>query len=342
MAFRQVVITGGLGFIGSHMVRLALARWPEATVTNFDLVTYAGHEANVADCAGDPRYRFVRGDVRDPAAVRAVLRGCDAVLHLAAESHVDRSILASDDFMTTNVLGTHVMLEAAREAGVQRFLYVSTDEVYGSLPEPDAAGEDHPLQPRSPYAASKAAADLLVQAYVTTHGLPAVITRSSNNFGPCQYPEKLIPLFVTNLLEGKQVPLYGDGLNVRDWIYVTDHCEALALVLERGEVGRAYNLGSGGGRTNREICDRLLAGLGKDEASIQYVADRPGHDRRYALDCRRIHDELGWQPRWAFEPALAATIEWYRNHAEWWEPIKAGAYRAYYEQQYGQRGKATP
>ncbi|HNQ21725.1 MAG TPA: dTDP-glucose 4,6-dehydratase [Phycisphaerae bacterium] len=341
MPFQHICITGGLGFIGSHLVRLALTRWPGVRVTNLDLITYAGNEANLADCCGRPEYRFVRGDVRKPADALAALDGCDAVIHLAAESHVDRSILASDDFMTTNILGTHVMLEAARKVGVRRFLYVSTDEVYGSLPEPLAADEQYPLRPRSPYAASKTAADLLVQTYVTTHDFPALITRSSNNFGPYQYPEKLIPLFVTNLLEGRKVPLYGDGLNVRDWIYVTDHCEALAVVLERGRVGEVYNLGGGRGRTNREICDRLLAGLGKGESSIEYVADRPGHDRRYALNCDKIGRELGWQPTHSFEQALTATIEWYRTRRDWWEPIKSGAYKAYYEQQYGSRAKRS-
>ena len=333
--FEHICITGGLGFIGSHLVRLALERWSQTRITCLDLITYAGNEANLADCCEHPNYRFLRGDVRRAEDVRQALAGCDAVLHLAAESHVDRSILASDDFMTTNILGTHMLLEAAREVGVRRFVYVSTDEVYGSLPEPDEADESYPLQPRSPYAASKTAADLLVQAYVTTYDFPALITRSSNNFGPYQYPEKLIPLFVTNLLEGKKVPLYGDGLNVRDWIYVTDHCEAVMAVLERGTVGRVYNLGSGCGRTNKEICARLLAGLGKGESSIQYVADRPGHDRRYALNCDRIKSELGWWPQHTFEQALQETIEWYRARRDWWEPIKSGAYREYYERQYG-------
>lgn len=335
--FNRILITGGCGFIGSHFVRMALKRWPDAQILNLDLLTYAGNLANLHDCADHPNYTFVRGDVRDLNVVTQLIEsGCDAVVHLAAESHVDRSILASDDFMTTNILGTHVLLEAARKFEVPRFLYVSTDEVYGSLEAPHSATEDFALEPNSPYSVSKTAADMLVRSYFVTYGFPGVITRASNNFGPYQYPEKLIPLFVTNLIEGRKVPLYGDGLNVRDWIYVEDHCEGIARVLEDGQPGEAYNIGGGNPRTNREIADKLVAALA-DPSMIEYVQDRSGHDRRYAIESDKMKDQLGWQPRNDFDTALQKTIAWYKENRPWWEAVKTGAYRAYYEQQYGQR-----
>lgn len=338
--FERILVTGGCGFIGSHFVRLALQRWPNTEIVNFDLLTYAGNPANVADCADNPRYRFIRGDVRDGDAVLAAMDGCDAVVHFAAESHVDRSILASDDFMTANILGTHVMLEAARKRDVRRFLFIGTDEVYGSLPEPHLADEKHPLEPNSPYSVSKASADLLVRSHHVTYGLPVVTTRTCNNYGPFQFPEKLIPLFISNLMEGKKVPLYGDGLNVRDWIYVTDNCEAIAAVLERGRDGEVYNISGDAPHTNREIVDRLLAGMGKDASSIEYVKDRPGHDRRYAIDASKITGELGWQARTSLDEGLRQTIAWYMDNRSWWEAVKSGEYRRYYEQQYGERLKA--
>ena len=334
---RTILVTGGCGFIGSHFVRHALQRWPEASIINFDLLTYAGNLANLDDVKDDPRYRFVRGDVRDSHAISEVMYGCDEVVHFAAESHVDRSILASQDFLTTNIMGTHVLLEAARKYQVGKFLYIGTDEVYGSVPDPHFADETHPMEPNSPYSVAKTAGDMLVRSYFVTYGLQALITRTSNNFGPHQYPEKLIPLFITNLLEGKKVPLYGDGMNVRDWIYVEDNCEAIALVLEKGKFGESYNITSDNPRTNTEICDRLLEALGKDRTFVHYVTDRPGHDRRYAIDSSKVQRELGWKPQWTFEKALVHTVEWYRQNRAWWEPIKDGSYREYYQKQYESR-----
>jgi len=332
---KDILVTGGCGFIGSHFVRQALSRWPGARIVNFDLLTYAGNPTNLADCQDNPQYHFVHGDIRDPEAVLAVMKGCDSVVHFAAESHVDRSILASDDFMTTNVMGTHVLLEAARKVGIKRFLFIGTDEVYGSLPTPDVADENHCIQPNSPYSVSKASADLLVRSYHVTHGFPALITRTCNNFGPYQFPEKLLPLFVTNLLDGRKVPLYGDGLNVRDWIFVEDNVEALCRVFEEGCIGEAYNIAGDTPCTNRQITDTLLAKLSKDESHIEYVKDRPGHDRRYAVDDAKIRRELGWKPTRSFDEAMDATVQWYRDNRPWWEAIKSGAYREYYETQYG-------
>ena len=337
----KIVVTGGAGFIGSNFVRFVLRNRPDASVTNLDLLTYSGNLENLKDLENDPRYRLVRGDVCDPELAGAVLAGCDAVVHFAAESHVDRSILDSRPFVTTNVLGTQTLLDAARRARIGRFLQVGTDEVYGSLPldRPDLAfTEDLPLRPNSPYAASKAAADLLVRACHQTHGLDAVITRCSNNFGPYQFPEKVIPLFVTNLIEGQKVPLYGDGRNVRDWLHVEDHCEALLCVLERGRAGEIYNVGGDNQRSNLELTHLILKAMGRGPEMIQPVADRPGHDRRYAIDASKIRRELGWSPsRSAWPEALSATVEWYVKNPEWWRRVKTGAYREYYRRQYGER-----
>jgi dTDP-glucose 4,6-dehydratase len=316
---------------------MALSRWPGAEIINFDLLTYAGNPANVKDCESNRKYGFIHGDIRDKQAVVAAVEGVDTIVHFAAESHVDRSILASDDFMTTNVLGTHVLLEAARQAGVKKFLFVGTDEVYGSLEEPQYAIESTPLAPNSPYSVSKASADLLVRSYHVTYDLPVLISRTCNNFGPYQYPEKLIPLFTTNLLEDKKVPLYGDGLNVRDWIYVEDNCEAIAMILEKGEIGEIYNIAGDCPHTNLEIASKILSTLGKDDNWIEYVKDRPGHDRRYAVDRSKITHDLGWSPKWDFADALQTTIEWYASNREWWDPIKSGAYREYYNTQYKER-----
>jgi dTDP-glucose 4,6-dehydratase len=304
-------------------------------VVNLDKLTYAGNLENLRDVERDPRYTFVHGDICDGARVREAMRGADAVVHFAAETHVDRSNLGADDFLRTNVTGTFTLLEAARELQIGRFLAVSTDEVYGSIAK-GAALESDLLNPSNPYSASKAAADLLVRAYWTTHHLPVVITRSSNNFGPYQYPEKVIPLFVTNALEGKPLPLYGDGRNVRDWLYVLDNCAAIDLVLRRGREGEIYNIGGGTEVENIVLTRRILSLLGQPESLIKPVVDRPGHDRRYALDSSKV-TALGWTPATGFDAALAATVEWYRTHEPWWKPIKSGTFRQYYQTQYAAR-----
>jgi len=330
----RILVTGGCGFIGSNFIRLTLREHPEDQVINLDKLTYAGNPRNLADLEGDPRYLFIHGDICDPAAVEeAFSRDPELVVNFAAETHVDRSILEPEAFLRTDVFGTFRLLEAARRHGTPRYLQVSTDEVYGSIEE-GSFDEDSPLNPSSPYSASKAGADLLVLSYVRTYGTPAMIVRSSNNFGPYQYPEKVIPLFITNLLEGKKVPLYGDGGNVRDWLYVEDNCRAIDTVLRKGEPGRVYNVGGGAEVTNLELTRRLLELLGKDESSIEYVADRPGHDRRYSIASDRVRG-LGWRPSREFPEALARTVEWYRENRDWWESIKSGEFRSYYEKQYG-------
>jgi dTDP-glucose 4,6-dehydratase len=331
----RLLVTGGAGFIGSNFVRHVLAAHPDDSIVNLDKLTYAGNLENLRDVEANPRYRFVKGDICDAPVVREAMRGADAVVHFAAETHVDRSNRGADDFLRTNVMGTFTLLEAARELRVGRFLAVSTDEVYGSIAE-GAARESDPLNPSNPYSASKAAADLLVRAYWTTHRLPVLITRSSNNFGPYQYPEKVIPLFVTNALEDRSLPLYGDGRNVRDWLYVLDNCAAIDLVLRRGADGEIYNVGGAAEVENVVLTRRILALLGKPESLITPVADRPGHDRRYALDSGKIR-ALGWAPAATFDAALAATVEWYRTHEAWWKPIKSGAFRQYYQAQYAAR-----
>ena len=331
----KILVTGGAGFIGSNYVRHVLTAHRGDSVVNLDKLTYAGNLENLRDVEADPRYAFVRGDICDGAVVRAAMRGVDAVVHFAAETHVDRSNLGADDFLRTNVTGTFTLLEAARELKIGRFLAVSTDEVYGSIAE-GAAREGDGLNPSNPYSASKAGADLLVRAYWTTHRLPVLITRSSNNFGPYQYPEKVIPLFVTNALEGKPLPLYGDGKNVRDWLYVLDNCAAIDLVLRQGRVGEIYNIGGSTEVENVTLTRRILSLLGRPESLITPVADRPGHDRRYALDSGKVKT-LGWAPASSFEGALAATVEWYRTHEAWWKPIKSGAFRQYYQTQYASR-----
>ncbi|HSL51733.1 MAG TPA: dTDP-glucose 4,6-dehydratase [Candidatus Deferrimicrobiaceae bacterium] len=331
----KLLVTGGAGFIGSNFVRHVLATHPGDSIVNLDKLTYAGNLENLRDVESDPRYRFVKGDICDGPVVREAMRGADAVVHFAAETHVDRSNLGADDFLRTNVTGTFTLLEAARELRIGRFLAVSTDEVYGSIAE-GAAREGDPLNPSNPYSASKAAADLLARAYWTTHRLPVLITRSSNNFGPYQYPEKVIPLFVTNALEDRALPLYGDGRNVRDWLYVLDNCAAIDLVLRKGVEGEIYNIGGAAEVQNVTLTRRILALLGKPESLITPVADRPGHDRRYALDSGKVH-ALGWTPATSFDAALAATVEWYRTHEAWWKPIKSGAFRQYYEAQYTAR-----
>jgi dTDP-glucose 4,6-dehydratase len=338
----RIVVTGGAGFIGANFVQHLLAEHPADEVVTLDLLTYAGNLANLEPVMHHPRHRFVRGDVADPDAVAAVLgEGVDAVVNLAAESHVDRSIADAAVFLRTNVVGTQVLLDAARRAGVGRFLQVSTDEVYGSLGPAGAFTEESPLRPNSPYAASKAAADLLVRAAHHTHGLDVVVTRCSNNYGPYQFPEKLIPLFITNALADEPLPLYGDGRNVRDWIHVADHCRGLDLVLRRGRSGETYNIGGGNERENAEIAVLILRELDKPRSLIRHVADRPGHDRRYAIDAGKITRELQWAPQHPFADGIVAAIAWYREHRGWWEAVKSGAYRDYYESMYGARLRAA-
>jgi dTDP-glucose 4,6-dehydratase len=335
----NVLVTGGSGFIGSNLVRLLLAERPDWRVVNLDKLTYAGNAENLADLEGHPRYRFVRGDVCNGELVAEIFRAerIDGVMHLAAESHVDRSILAPSVFIETNVRGTQVLLEAARELGVRRFLHVSTDEVYGSLGPTGLFTEQTPLDPSSPYSASKAASDLLALAYARTFKLPVVVTRCSNNYGPYQFPEKLIPLMIANALRDLPLPVYGDGMNVRDWIHVEDHGRGLLAALERGEDGDVYNFGASSERHNIEIVKQVLELLGKPQSLIQFVKDRPGHDRRYAIDSTKAQAKLGWAPRHRFEDALAATVRWYVERRPWWERIISGEYRHYYERQYGVR-----
>lgn len=334
----NILVTGGAGFIGSNLIRRLLARYPGWRVVNLDLLTYAGNLANLRDLEGDRRHRFVRGDVADPDVVEAIFAGgVEAVINCAAETHVDRSIGAASDFVRTNVVGPLTLLEAARKHAVRAFVQVSTDEVYGSLGPEGAFTEASPLRPSSPYSASKAGGDLLALSYHATHGLPVIVTRCSNNYGPFQFPEKVIPLFITNALRDEALPLYGDGLNVRDWIHVDDHCAALEAALERGKPGEVYNIGAACERTNREVTSLILAELGKPESLVRMVADRPGHDRRYAIDAGKARTELGWSPSWEFAAGMRQTISWYRDHREWWEEIKSGAYRGYYEAMYGER-----
>ncbi|MEV6240397.1 dTDP-glucose 4,6-dehydratase [Lentzea sp. NPDC051838] len=322
----RVLVTGGAGFIGSHYVReLVSGSYPAfagAEVVVLDKLTYAGSETNLAPVAG--KFEFVRGDICDPAVVSEQMQGVDVVVHFAAESHVDRSIEGSADFVLTNVLGTQTLLQGALNAGVGRFVHVSTDEVYGSI-ESGSWAEDHILEPNSPYSASKASSDLLARAFHRTHGLPVSITRCSNNYGPYQFPEKVIPLFVTNLIDGKKVPLYGDGLNVRDWLHVADHCRGIQLVAEAGRPGEIYNIGGGTELTNRELTEQLLAATGRDWSSVEPVTDRKGHDRRYSVDISKIASELGYAPQVDFAVGLADTVEWYRENRAWWEPLKERA-----------------
>ena len=334
----KILVTGGAGFIGSNFVRLVLQQGRHEVV-NFDALTYAGNLENLRDVEQHPKYRFVKGDVTRRADVEGAFaaHAPDAVVHFAAESHVDRSVLDASPFVLTNVLGTQVLLDVARQRKVTRFVHVSTDEVYGSLGPTGLFTEATPLQPNSPYSASKTGSDLLVRAAHHTHGFPALITRCSNNYGPFQFPEKLIPLMIANALEGKRLPVYGDGKNVRDWIYVTDHCEAIVCVLEKGRDGEVYNIGGNSERENLGVVRQILRLLGKGEDCIQYVTDRPGHDRRYAIDNTKIRSELGWVPRHTFEQALAKTVEWYVANREWWARVRSGAYRDYYAQQYGSR-----
>jgi dTDP-glucose 4,6-dehydratase len=335
-----VLVTGGAGFIGCNLVRHLLRERPRWKVVNLDKLTYAGNLESLADLRDDSRHVFVRGDIADAKLVErlCVDHGVDALFNVAAESHVDRSILGPALFVETNVAGTQALLDVARVCKVKRFVQVGTDEVYGSLGPQGRFTETSPLEPSSPYSASKAAADLLVRGHARTYGLDTVITRSSNNYGPYQFPEKLIPLMIANALEGNPLPVYGDGLQVRDWIHVEDHCAALVAALEKGRAGETYNVGAGDEWPNLHVVRRILAILGKPESLIEHVKDRPGHDRRYALDARKARAELEWAPRVAFAEGLARTVEWYLANRPWWERVRTGEYRAYYQRNYGERG----
>jgi dTDP-glucose 4,6-dehydratase len=333
----HVLVTGGCGFIGSNFIRYMLAKHQDR-ITNLDKLTYAGNLENLQDIAGDPRYRFQKGDIADKNDVaEAFASPVDAVVNFAAESHVDRSILDPDAFITTNINGTFNLLEFSRSRKVQRFVHISTDEVYGSLGAEGTFTETTPLAPNSPYSASKAAADILALAYFKTYRMPVVVTRCSNNYGPYQFPEKLIPLMITNALDNVELPVYGDGLNVRDWIHVLDHCRAIDLVLHKGQEGNVYNIGGETEKPNIAIVQLILDILGKPESLIRYVTDRPGHDRRYAIDLTKIKRELGFDRAVSFDEGIAETVHWYLDNRQWWERIKTGAYRDYYDRMYKDR-----
>ena len=334
---KNLLVTGGAGFIGSAFVRYILGKYPDYSVLVYDKLTYAGNLDNLLPVQDDRRYKFLRGDIAQREDVRRALETnqIDTIVNFAAESHVDRSILNPDAFIQTDVVGTYVLLDEARQHGVERFLQVSTDEVYGSIPEGFFV-EGDPLEPNSPYAASKAGGELMVRAYHVTYGLNAVVTRGSNTFGPYQYPEKVLPLFITNIIDDEPLPVYGDGKQVRDWLYVEDHCSGIDVALHQGQPGELYNLGGDNERHNIDVTHQLLQLLGKPESLIRHVEDRPGHDRRYALDSGKLK-ALGWQPAHTFEQALQATVSWYVDNEWWWRKIKSGEYREYYKAQYGSR-----
>ena len=338
---RAILLTGGAGFIGSNFVHMLLEQRPDWRVVNLDALTYAGNLQNLASAEGNPAHVFVRGSITSAEDVGRALEACGdlpvSVVHMAAESHVDRSIQSGLPFVDTNVLGTQVLLDCCRAHGVERFVHVSTDEVYGSLGPEGFFTEETPLAPNSPYSASKAGSDLLVRAAHHTHGFPALITRCSNNYGPWQFPEKLIPLMIANASEDKELPIYGDGMQVRDWLYVQDHCEAILAVLERGAVGEVYNIGGHNEYPNLAIVRMILEALGKPESLMVTVADRPGHDRRYAMDSSKARAQLGWTPDYTFETGLQQTVEWYLSNKPWWERVRSGAYQEYYDKQYGGR-----
>jgi len=338
----RLLVTGGAGFIGTNFVHSVMHRHPEDEVKVLDALTYAGNLENFKQMERDPRFTFVKGDVCDAALVDELVKRADAVVHFAAESHVDRSIMDPMAFVKTNVIGTQTLLDACRRNGNVRFHHVSTDEVFGSLGPAGAFSESTPYDPRSAYSASKAASDHLVRAAWHTHGLPVTISNCSNNYGPYQYPEKLIPLFVTNLIEGKKVPLYGDGMNVRDWIYVEDHCEGVDLVLRKGRIGETYLFGARSERSNAELTQTILFEMGAGSDRIERVADRPGHDHRYAIDPSKAERELGWAPKTPFLHGLRKTIAWYKANEPWWRNVKSGAYQDYYAKQYGRAGQGGP
>ena len=337
MIKKKILITGGAGFIGSNFIRYFLDKHTDYKVINCDLLTYAGNLDNLKDIKKNPRYEFVKCDIRDDKKIRRLTKKVTAIINFAAETHVDRSILDAGEFVDTNIKGTQVLLEAVKANSISRFIHISTDEVYGSINN-GSFSESSPIRPNSPYAASKAAADLLVCSYFITYKTPAIITRSSNNFGPYQYPEKMIPLFITNLMEGKKVPLYGDGLNIRDWIFVLDNCRAIDLVLQKGKVGEVYNIGGDNEKNNLELTHLILKLLGRNKNFIKYVKDRPGHDRRYSLNSQKVK-ALGFKPRFGFKDALKETILWYEENRNWWQRIKnkKQQYKQYYRKQYRKR-----
>jgi dTDP-glucose 4,6-dehydratase len=333
----KILVTGGAGFIGSNFIRYILGTGKKYAIVSFDKLTYAGNLANLDSVAGNPSYRFIKGDICDAVAVEAAMRGCDAVVHFAAESHVDRSIYEPAPVIQTNLTGTFTLLEVARRVGVSRFVQVSTDEVYGDISAGAYADENSPLCPSSPYSASKAGADLLVQSYVRTYGFPALITRSSNNYGPYQFPEKFVPLMITNALQDKRLPIYGDGRQQRDWLHVEDNCRGILTVLEKGKIGETYNIGGLQVEENLALVRRLLQLTDKPESLLSFVQDRPGHDRRYALDCKKIENQLGWRPQIPLETGLQQTIEWYQSNSQWLDNVRDGEYRSYYEKYYENR-----
>jgi len=335
----NILLSGGAGFIGSNLVMYLLKKYPDIRILNLDKLTYAGNLENLESVNNHPRYHFERGDICDRRLVEQLLgkHSIDAIINVAAETHVDRSIVGSAEFIQTNIVGTHVLLELAREKNIAKFVQISTDEVYGSLGPTGKFTEETPIHPNSPYAASKASADNFVLAYHHTYGLPAVITRCSNNYGPFQFPEKLIPLMIANALNGKPLPVYGDGMNVRDWLHVADHCSAIDAVVRRGRVGEVYNIGGNNEKPNLELIKLLLKLLGKSESLITFVKDRPGHDRRYAIDSSKIQRELGWTPSFTFEQGMKETVEWYVQNRKWWERIISGQYKEYYASMYAGR-----
>lgn len=333
----RILVTGGAGFIGSNFIRHILGFNSGYSVINYDKLTYAGNLANLASVAENPNYRFVRGDICDLDAVESAMSGCSAVVHFAAESHVDRSIYEPGPVIETNITGTFALIQIARKLGIERFVHVSTDEVYGDMLPGAFATEDSPLQPSSPYSASKASSDLLVRSYVRTYGFPGLITRASNNYGPYQFPEKFLPLLITNAIEERPLPIYGDGKQQRDWLHVEDHCRGIMAVLERGRIGQVYNIGGLDIEDNLTMARRVLRVTGTPETLLTFVKDRPGHDRRYALDCSKMATELGWKPEIALAEGLRQTIEWYKDNESWVRDIRAGAYRTYYEKYYDNR-----
>jgi dTDP-glucose 4,6-dehydratase len=335
---KKILVTGGAGFIGSNFVRHLFESREGVEVVNLDKLTYAGNRANLAEYESDARYSFVHGDIADENVVRLAMEGCDTVVNFAAETHVDRSLLGARHFLDTDVVGVFVLLEEAKRQGVAKFVQISTDEVYGTIPEGKSAAEDWPLLPRNPYSAAKAGGDRIAYSFWASYGVPVVITRASNNYGPYQYPEKMLPLFVTNALEGEPLPVYGDGKNIRDWLHVRDHCEAIDFVIARGEAGEVYNVAGGNERENLDVTRGILRALGKPESLLRFVTDRPGHDRRYSLDGGKLA-RLGWSPRRRFEEELPATVRWYVENQDWWRAIKEkdAAFKEYYRRQYGER-----
>ena len=333
----KVLITGGAGFIGSNFVKYMLEKYPDYEIINLDVLTYCGNLENLEDIEDNPNYTFVKGDIQDAELVDSIVKDVDYIVHFAAESHVDRSIEDPQIFIKTNIIGTQVLLDAAKKHGIKKYLQVSTDEVYGSLGKEGYFTEETPLQANSPYSASKAGADLMVRAYGETFGLPINITRCSNNYGPYQFPEKLIPLMISNALEDKELPVYGDGKNIRDWLHVYDHCTAIDLVLHKGKLGEVYNIGGHNEKENIEIVKLILKELGKSESLIKFVKDRLGHDRRYAIDSTKITEELGWKPKYTFETGIIETINWYLDNQDWMEKVKSGEYQEYYEKMYSKK-----